>query len=105
MNGKKLKALREKSSDKIQKEFCEAFKISQSTLSLWENEKREPSAQTVKDIANYYHVSIDYLMDNEKNINENTLLKIERELTKEEKERLYKLLELSFPEAYKKGTQ
>lgn len=102
MNGKKLRELRKK--NKItQKQFCEIFKISQPTMSLWENEEREPEATTIKEIANYFHVSIDYLLDNEKNIDENQLSKLERELNKEEKERLITVIKAMFPEAYNKA--
>ena len=101
MNGNKLKELR-KNNKITQKEFCKQFKISQSTISLWENEEREPEAKTLKEIANYFNVSIDYLMDNEEAITENELVKLERKLKKEDKERLITVIKAMFPEEYKK---
>lgn len=99
MNGKKLQSLR-KNMNITQNEFCEIFKISQPTLSLWENSKRNPEANTLKDIANYFQVSIDYLMDNEENIKENELSKLERKLTKEEKEDLITILKTMFKDKF-----
>lgn len=99
MNGKKLKQLRD-NIDLKQEEFCDIFKISQPTLSLWENSKRSPSAETLKEIANYFQVSIDYLMDNEENIKENELSKLERKLTKEEKQDMMIILKTMFKEKF-----
>lgn len=100
MNGKKLKELR-KNMKITQKEFCEQFGITQPTLSYWENELREPDGKTLKDIANYFQVSIDYLMDNEESIKENELSKLERKLTKEEKEKMMIMLKMMFEEKFK----
>ena len=101
MNGNKLQELR-KNNNLTQKDFCKSFKISQPTLSLWENEEREPDAKMIKQIANYFNVSIDYLMDNEESITENELVKLERKLKKEDKERLITVIKAMFPEEYKK---
>lgn len=99
MNGKKLKELRTK-SDLTQKEFSEIFNIAQATTSEWENEKKSPDADTLKQIANYFQVSIDYLMDNEESIQENELTKLERKLNKQEKEKLSHLLKIVFEDKY-----
>lgn len=101
MNGNKLKELR-KNNKITQIEFCKAFNISQSTMSLWEKNKREPESKTLKQIANYFHVSIDYLMDNENSIKENELVKLERKLKKEDKERLITVIKAMFPNEYEK---
>lgn len=101
MNGKKLQSLR-KNMNITQKQFCDIFKISQPTLSLWENSKRSPEADTLKEIANYFQVSIDFLMDNEENIQENELTKLERKLSKEEKEKMMIMLKMMFEDKYEK---
>lgn len=100
MNGTKLKELR-KNNNLTQKNFCEIFKIAQPTLSLWENGEREPDCKTLKDIANFFNVSLDFLMDNEENIKENELTKLERILNKEDKERLITVIKAMFPNEYK----
>ena len=101
MNCNKLQKIR-RNNNLTQIEFCDIFKISQPTLSLWENEEREPEPKMIKEIANYFKVSIDYLLDNEENIKENELTKLERKLKKEDKERLMIILKTMFPEEYKK---
>lgn len=101
MNGKKLTELR-KNNKLTQKQFCNIFKIAQPTISLWENEEREPEPVMIKNIANYFNVSIDYLMDNEKSIKENDLTKLERELKKEDKEKLMTVIKVMFPDEYEK---
>lgn len=103
MFSNKLRALRERKGLK-QKDMERIFKISQTTYSGWEN-GTEPKYQTLKELANFFNVSIDYLLDNEKSINENDVYKIIRELNEDETKKLIKLCEISFPEAYKKGTQ
>lgn len=101
MNGKKLAQLR-KNNKMTQNDFCAIFEVSQPTLSLWENEEREPEPKMIKKIATYFHVSIDYLLDNEKAIKENDLTKLERTLKKEDKERLMTVIKAMFPNEYAK---
>lgn len=99
MNGNKLQKLR-KNNNLTQKQFCKIFKISQPTLSLWENEEREPDTKMLKQLANYFNVSIDYLLDNEESIKENELVKLERKLKKDDKKRLIIILKTMFPNEY-----
>lgn len=59
--GDKLKKLRE---DKglMQQDVCTALEIEQSTLANYENNRRIPKIDLLISIANYYGVSIDYLL-------------------------------------------
>ncbi|SDE00275.1 helix-turn-helix domain-containing protein [Sporomusa acidovorans] len=59
--GKRLAALRD-SKDLTQKQLAQLTKISRSRLSLYETDKREPDLQTLKQLAGFFNVSIDYLV-------------------------------------------
>lgn len=63
MIGKQLKTLRE-SHQKSQMEVCSALNIEQSTLANYENDKRVPKIDILIKIAEYYHVSVDYILGN-----------------------------------------
>lgn len=67
--------------------------ISQTTLSAWKNGISTPKADKLKKIADYFNVSVDYLMGNEQKKEPEG--EIPFELTEEE----YKLLKL-----YRKST-
>lgn len=58
---KRLKSLRESKNLK-QIELAKHFKVSQSTIAMWETGKRDPDSDTIERIADYFHVSIDYLI-------------------------------------------
>ena len=59
--GKRLRTLRhEKGLNGI--ELGKKFNFSKSTISSWENETREPSHEILKILANYFEVSLDYLL-------------------------------------------
>lgn len=45
-----------------QKDVCDALNIPQNTYSQYENNKREPDNETLSRIADYFHVSTDYLL-------------------------------------------
>ena len=49
-----------------QTQFAAEFNISAGTIAMWETGKRMPDSETLKKIAQYFNVSIDYLLDNEK---------------------------------------
>ena len=57
----RLKELR-KEKGVTQKDFSKFFKIASGTIAMWEVGKREPDFETVKKIADYFKVSIDYLL-------------------------------------------
>ena len=57
----RIKALRLKKGLK-QGEFAEAMGVQQSTVSNWETGRYEPDNETLKTIASYFRVSVDYLL-------------------------------------------
>lgn len=61
MVGKQLKKLRE-AKQKSQQEVCSALNIEQSTLANYENDKRTPKIEILIKLAEYYNVSIDYIL-------------------------------------------
>lgn len=60
--GKRLRELREGRS-LSQLELSKILNISNSTLSLYESDKRSPDQDMLKKIADFFDVSIDYLLD------------------------------------------
>ena len=63
----RLRMLREH-QEFSQKEAAEQLNIRPDTYGHYERGLREPDFQTLKHIANFFHVSIDYLLDNEDDI-------------------------------------
>ena len=57
----RLKSLR-KSKELSQKDFAQALHVSQQTVASWEVGRTEPSNSALKDIADYFHVTTDYLL-------------------------------------------
>ena len=57
----RLKYLR-KNKNLLQKEVAYALNIPTSTLGSWESGIRKPELDTAKIIADYYNVSMDYLI-------------------------------------------
>lgn len=105
--GKRLKMLREE-ADISQKELAKRLKISNVTLSQYENNVRRPDLQTLKIIADYFDVSSDYLIGRsgnknnvEKSVNDDILSdfpegvqilrRANRELTPEAKARMIEI--------------
>ena len=61
---KRLKNLR--SEAKInQTDLARALGVTQGTIGNWETGKRIPDAETLKEVANYFNVSVDYLIGND----------------------------------------
>ncbi|HBM99237.1 MAG TPA: XRE family transcriptional regulator [Ruminococcus sp.] len=73
-----------------QKFLASDLKIPASTLGGYVQGTSEPDFQTLKIIANYFHVTTDYLLDlprdNAKNSREDDLLRIFRSLSSEQKD-------------------
>ena len=62
--GKKLKELRlEKGLS--QKALGEIFGVCNQTISFWESGSREPDLDTLKNIARYFEISVDFLLNEE----------------------------------------
>lgn len=85
--GNNLRTLIEE-RDMTQKEVAKQLNIAPSTLGSYVQNVREPDFSTLKMIAEYFDVSIDYLLDNHPNQKttsaENELLRIFRSLTTEQ---------------------
>ncbi len=64
MFSKSLVNLRE-SKNLLQKDLADIFNVSRSTISSWENGTRTPGPELLVQIANYFEVSVDYLLGNE----------------------------------------
>ncbi len=61
MIGDKLKKLR-KENGIYQKDLAEALSVSKSTIAMWETGNRLPDIETVKRIADYFGVTVEYLI-------------------------------------------
>ena len=61
--GEKIQNLRFQKG-KSQNDLAEVFHVTYQTISKWENNINSPDLLTIKEIANYFEVSIDYLLDN-----------------------------------------
>lgn len=57
----RLKELR-KSRNITQTDFARSFHISNGTIGNWESGKREPNLETMQKIADYFNVTVDYLI-------------------------------------------
>jgi len=87
--GDKLRALIEEQGV-TQKELATKLNISPSTLGNYIQNTREPDFKTLKYLADYFSVSIDYLLDHQANDTpnraEDELLRIFRSLTYEQQD-------------------
>jgi transcriptional regulator with XRE-family HTH domain len=61
--GQRIKQLRE-SHHLTQKLLAEKLSINRDALAKWETDKAYPDIHIIKGIANFFGVSIDYLLDN-----------------------------------------
>ena len=59
--GERLSELR-KGKDLSQAELGKIFKLGQSTIGMYETDKREPDMVTIKQFANFFGCSIDYIL-------------------------------------------
>lgn len=107
MFGQKLKMLREKSG-LTQEQFAKEFNLLKSSISMYENNVRLPNVELIKEFANYFNVSIDYLLNNEtsstfeeelkeqevlkKMLKKSGFMEKDEDLTNEELERLMKFV-------------
>lgn len=61
MLSEQLKKLR-KSQNLSQVKFAKIFNISNGTIAMWETGKRQPDSEMLSKIADYFGVSVDYLL-------------------------------------------
>lgn len=57
----RLKGLRE-SHNLSQQSFANIINVSQSTVGMWESGKRTPDSEMLAKIADYFDISVDYLI-------------------------------------------
>lgn len=78
-----------------QKQLASILNYSQNMVSQWENGTRDPSTETLKALADFFNVSIDFLLEHEPQ-NENTLVINEMPISEDVIEicRLYEKLPL-----------
>ncbi|MCD8333073.1 MAG: helix-turn-helix domain-containing protein [Clostridiales bacterium] len=69
-----------------QKELAHQLNIAPSTLGSYVQDAREPDFNTLKSLAEYFNVSIDFSHDQTENHQEDELLRIFRSLSPEQKE-------------------
>ncbi len=87
----RLKELRE--NNKIsQQKLANIIGVSQSTVGMWENGTNKPEFNTLTKIADYFNVSIDYLIGNDTNKKSPS---IKEELTADEQKLLKSFRELN----------
>ncbi len=67
--GERIKQLRD-SKQLSQDELAKVFNLSQSTIAYYETNKKQPPLQTLQTIADFFHVSTDYLLGRTDNKNE-----------------------------------
>ncbi|MEE3451614.1 MAG: helix-turn-helix transcriptional regulator [Acutalibacteraceae bacterium] len=107
MFAENLKQLR-KTKGLTQTQFASEFNISSGTIAMWETGKRMPDTETLKKIAQYFNVSIDYLLDNEKSPLDDTeepedeeliiLNRNAKNLTPEQRKQLLDMAKIMFKE-------
>ena len=60
--GKRLRELRIETGIS-QRKLGEIFKVCNQTVSFWETGSREPDLDTLKEIAKFFDVTVDYLLE------------------------------------------
>lgn len=59
---KRLRLLREQGGYQTQQSLADALGVAQSTVANWEAGRREPNHEVTARLADFFHVSVDYLM-------------------------------------------
>ncbi|WP_299514944.1 helix-turn-helix domain-containing protein [uncultured Rummeliibacillus sp.] len=60
--GERLRKLRKNKTSLSMKEFGKIFGLSESAIGMYERNEREPDLKTINKIADYFDVTVDYLM-------------------------------------------
>ena len=76
MKVKKLKLLRD-ANNLTQKQMASILNVTQKSISTYENGLTEPDISTMIKIADYFDVSLDYLLDRKTSKTENSKITIE----------------------------
>lgn len=67
MLGDKIKELR-KSKNMYQQDLAAALSVSKSTVAMWETNKRIPDTSMLVKIAEYFDITVDYLLEEERRV-------------------------------------
>lgn len=67
---KRIRELR-KERNLTMKRLGEAIGVAESTISLYENGKRQPDNDTLQKLADYFNVSVDYILGRTDDMNQN----------------------------------
>lgn len=98
-----IKLLELRSEKKLsQREVAKIFNVSQGTYNNWENSRTQPSLEQLIALADFFEVSVDYLIgrtdcyhehiEHTQNYNHKILLQLFDEYNKEEQEALLRIL-------------
>lgn len=60
--GERLRKLRKNKTSLSMKEFGKIFGLSESAIGMYERDEREPDLKTIDKMADYFDVTVDYLM-------------------------------------------
>lgn len=93
-----------------QAELAKIFSVNQNTISRWEKGDRSPDPEQLKTIAQYFGVSVDYIIGNEepkkkipkdlkKILDEEELALNGRLMTAEDKEKIKRIIEAAYWDA------
>lgn len=88
---KRLKELRE-NNKMSQTELAEALFLSQRTISSYETGINEPDIETLKNIARYFKVTVDYLIGYDKN-NDSNVVNVKQNIKNLNREQLLNIIE------------
>lgn len=99
MLGDRLRELRERRDIK-QVQISAYLEIGQNTYSRWENNERKPDYETLIKIAEYYNVSIDYLLEHK--LKDEPMIRLNNVLSDEQKESLITICKTIYPNECKK---
>lgn len=88
---KRLKELRE-NNKMSQTELAEALFLSQRTISSYETGINEPDIETLKKIASYFKVTVDYLIGYDKNSDKN-IVNVKQNIKSLNKDQLLNIIE------------
>ncbi|KZE67655.1 DNA-binding protein [Fictibacillus phosphorivorans] len=102
MFGERLRELRKSKTKLTMKEFGRIFNLAESTISGYETGSRKPDMETIQRFADYFEVSIDYMIGRSDEIgnkeytpeNENLFYFDLEGLSEEDKQEIEKYIEL-----------
>ena len=97
----KLKALR-KQKGLTQAQFAKDFDIATGTIGMWESGKREPNFETMCKIADYFFVTVDYLLDRDPQESDDEMTQLLQDIKDDpDKRMLFSLSQKASPEDVK----